>query len=459
MALLARCDHPHLLPLLGYCRSAEAPCLLFPLMEGGSLEHRLFLSDDHVESIRQLGHFTAPPKPLTWRQRLRVVLQASRGLLYLHGMSCVHRDFKPANILLQADLHARLADTGFAKAAADGDVAGTKHASITSRGVCHTTGYADPLIMSAGGFSAKTDAYAVGMTLLVCLSGRPAVSGNDGLIDSFEEEFEQIFGEIEPRWSELNRRLPSPPLLSTSPLHRSSPPLSRLAALHLSPSSHPLLSPARPLTLSALADPSVNWPAAVCRSLVPLVLSTEKELSLCNRSKFKRLHLADALEKIARFEAGPAEAAASDVAAADEPAATAASIPAAGGGTSEVSKLVRNLGRKATCHDDGAEEAHRLQQKASQSFKDLMARLDRLHAARHAAAETPAGFEERLRFWRHTAAITEALHGKMHTLRRWRNAAEHDDLERWRSEGPGDAAELVRVLLECDAAVTKMEGR
>ena len=70
------------------------------------------------------------------------MLQASRALLYLHGLSCVHRDFKPANVLLRADLHAMLADTGFAKAAfGDGDVAGTKHASITSRGVCHTTGY------------------------------------------------------------------------------------------------------------------------------------------------------------------------------------------------------------------------------------------------------------------------------------------------------------------------------
>ena len=147
--------------------------------------------------------------------------------------------------------------------------------------------------------------------------------------------------------------------------------------------------------------------------------------------------------------------------AADEPAAacgaaaTSAATSAASGASSEVSKLVRELGRKATCHDGGAEEARRLQQKASQSFKDLMARLDRLHAS----AETPAGFEERLRFWRQRAAIPEALHGKMHTLRRWRNAAEHDDLERWRSEGPGDEAELVRVLLECDAAVTKLEAR
>ena len=50
--------------------------------------------------------------------------------------------------------------------------------------MCHTTGYADPLITSGGGFSTKTDAYAVGVTLLVCLTGRPAVRGNDGIFDA-----------------------------------------------------------------------------------------------------------------------------------------------------------------------------------------------------------------------------------------------------------------------------------
>ena len=41
MALLDGCEHAHLLPLLGYCDSMAAPCLIFPLMRGGSLACRL----------------------------------------------------------------------------------------------------------------------------------------------------------------------------------------------------------------------------------------------------------------------------------------------------------------------------------------------------------------------------------------------------------------------------------
>ena len=406
VTLLRRCRHPHLLPLLGYCCDPDALCLLFPLMTGGSLEQRLFLSDAHVDGLTRLGHFSAPPKPLTWRQRLRVLHQATSALLYLHGLTpaYVHRDFKPANILVRADLHAMLSDTGFAKAAAsEGALAGTRFASITSRGVCHTTGYADPLITSGGGFSTKTDAYAVGVTLLVCLTGRPAVRGNDGIFDAVESDHEQIFGEIDP---------------------------------------------------PALAERGVGWPAHVCRALVPLVLSTEKEPSLCNPKKFKRLPLADAVEVVGRLTSAPAEPADS-AAEADGAKLVPLEVEPAASAATAMSVLVREIGRKA-CHDETAEQVRWLQQKASEGFRGLMARLDRCHAKLVATA--PAGFKERLDFWHSNGAHTDWLHGKLDVLRRWRNAAEHEDGNRWRSEGPKNEEELMRLLQECDAAVTSMES-
>ena len=38
VAILQKCEHAHLLPLLGYCLRKEAPCLVFELMRGGSLQ-------------------------------------------------------------------------------------------------------------------------------------------------------------------------------------------------------------------------------------------------------------------------------------------------------------------------------------------------------------------------------------------------------------------------------------
>jgi len=102
--ILRRCSHPHLLPLLGYCLDASAACLVFPLMVGGSLQTRLDLKASDCEYLRRMGHFTAAPKPLTWRQKLRVVVQAVDALLWMHtpteGKGCTwHRDFKCATAL------------------------------------------------------------------------------------------------------------------------------------------------------------------------------------------------------------------------------------------------------------------------------------------------------------------------------------------------------------------------
>jgi serine/threonine protein kinase len=193
VALLQRCSHAHLLPLLGHCLERTAPCLLFPLCVGGSLQARLQPSrPDHWTSLQRLG-FSAVPPPLSWRQRLSIVREACEALTYLHVPTAakpriVHRDVKPANILLDANLHARLADTGFAKATLRGD----ERLTLSGQGACYTPGFADPIVINGGEYSAITDGYAVGMTLLVCLTNRSPIA----LIDRCEAEFGRDWDEI-----------------------------------------------------------------------------------------------------------------------------------------------------------------------------------------------------------------------------------------------------------------------
>ncbi|KAG0472956.1 hypothetical protein HPP92_014411 [Vanilla planifolia] len=157
-------EHPNLVKLIGYCaeddeRGAQR-LLVYEYMPNGSVEHHL--------SARSVT-------PLSWPMRLRIALDAARGLAYLHeGMDfqIIFRDFKTSNILLDEHWNAKLSDFGMAR---EGPEEGSSHVSTT---VVGTLGYAAPEYVHTGQVTTKSDIWSFGVVIYELITGRCPIDRN-----------------------------------------------------------------------------------------------------------------------------------------------------------------------------------------------------------------------------------------------------------------------------------------
>ena len=420
VSVLQQCTHPHLLPLLGYYLEHEAPCLVFPLMRGGSFADRLRPKEADPDHLRRLG-LSASLSPLMWHQRLHILRQATDALLYLHTPvpggkgAVVHRDFKPENILLDDELNAFLADTGFAKMDAEPE-ASKKSAS---NAFYLTRGSLDPSVVEGGTYSAITDGWALGVTLLVAFTGRSPLS----IITKCEEDFDKDFEDIDA---------------------------------------------------IQLADATAGWPPRVATKFKDLVRSAAS--GLCHGTSVrKRLKVADALATLSSLadEDGSSGAilgtsrGALEGSKAQRPLSPSHQRPSeairdhqrplspsqptstsAGYVPTPLSIQVRETRKGADAHKS-------IKDNMLLAFSNLMPRLDTVYAAR--AASAPEGFEDRINYWHREGGMRADLKGQLHSLRIWANAARHGDDERWRREGPRDEAEASQLVSAVTTAIESLE--
>lgn len=153
---LGQLQHPNLVKLIGYCCEGDHRLLVYEYMASGSLEKHLF------------------PRicaTLTWSKRMKIALDAAKGLAFLHTAErpIIYRDFKTSNVLLDADFNAKLSDFGLAK---DGPMGDQTHVSTRVMG---TYGYAAPEYVMTGHLTARSDVYGFGVVLLEMLIGRRAM--------------------------------------------------------------------------------------------------------------------------------------------------------------------------------------------------------------------------------------------------------------------------------------------
>lgn len=175
---LARLSHPNVVAVYDLEDAPDGAFIAMELVEGANLEGLLW-------------------RRITLRPDEVVPLGAAiaRGLAAAHAQGIVHRDVKPANVLLGRDGSIKVTDFGIA-----GFVAA---ASDNTDTVFGTPGYLPPETLMGQGYGAKGDLFSLGVVLYRCMTGASPFPGEkvEDLLRS------TLFGQIRP----LREKVPEIP--------------------------------------------------------------------------------------------------------------------------------------------------------------------------------------------------------------------------------------------------------
>lgn len=167
--IISRVHHKHLVSLVGYCMTGAERLLVYEFVPNNTLEFHL--------------HGKGRPV-MEFPSRLRIALGSAKGLAYLHedcNPKIIHRDIKAANILLDSNFEAKVADFGLAK------ITSELNTHVSTR-VMGTFGYLAPEYASSGKLTDKSDVFSFGIMLLEMVTGRRPVDSaqtymDDSLVD------------------------------------------------------------------------------------------------------------------------------------------------------------------------------------------------------------------------------------------------------------------------------------
>jgi serine/threonine protein kinase len=150
---IARLSHPNVVQIYELGLDAEVPYLVMEYMAGGTLSELV-------------------TERIPWERASRIIASAARGLGAAHAVGIVHRDVKPANLLLpdrSADV-VKVADFGVAK------LSGVE--PLTREGaVIGTLGYLSPEQAAGKPIDARSDVYALAVTWYRLLTARLPFTG------------------------------------------------------------------------------------------------------------------------------------------------------------------------------------------------------------------------------------------------------------------------------------------
>jgi len=153
--------------------------------EYGEFEGNPFLVMEYLEG-EDLHEIIASHKPLSLLQKCNIMSQVAEGLYCAHRNGVVHRDVKPANIMVLGDGRVKIMDFGIARLAGDRNVT-----RLTQEGfVIGTLLYMAPEQLSGGEVDALCDIFAFGVLFYELLTGRHPFQASDARALMYKTSFE-----------------------------------------------------------------------------------------------------------------------------------------------------------------------------------------------------------------------------------------------------------------------------
>ena len=146
---LAQLNHPNIVKVLDYGEQDGLPFLVMEYISGGTLKEKIGI-------------------PMTEKEALDFIIPIANALGYAHGKGIIHRDVKPANILISDSGQPMLSDFGIAKLL---EIEAGQTLTGTGVGV-GTPEYMAPEQATSKDFDHRVDIYALGIVLFELLTGK-----------------------------------------------------------------------------------------------------------------------------------------------------------------------------------------------------------------------------------------------------------------------------------------------
>ncbi|HEY7514073.1 MAG TPA: protein kinase, partial [Vicinamibacteria bacterium] len=150
----AKLRHPNVVTIHDIAARGHSSFMVMELVEGRTLQSLL----------RERGR-------LGLEETLGILSQAAAALDYAHGNGVVHRDVKPANLMIEPSGHVKVMDFGIAKAQSSGDI--TRTGTILG-----TPNYMSPEQAQGGTVDGRADLFSLGCILYECLTGQKPFAGD-----------------------------------------------------------------------------------------------------------------------------------------------------------------------------------------------------------------------------------------------------------------------------------------